>query len=564
MRLLVLMFLIGAIGLSMFSCDDFLDVSPRGELSEKTFEISEEGVEGVIIGVYSLLNGQYNQITNAHRSSPSNWVYGDVVSDDAYKGSSGISDGSDVHQLEVFAAAANNQGALIKWEACYEGVSRANTAINVILNFQGWGEEMRNTRLAEVRVLRGHYYFELKKIYNHIPYINELTSPEAMKTISNRDFTSEQLWDLIEEDFQFATQYLPAVQENVGRVTSVTAWAYLAKTHLYQQEWTQANEAIDRVLAEPGNHYLLDNFEEVFLQKLNNQGNEFCPECLFAVQHSLDPSLPSSTPDVGSTYGWDGNVGDRLSGLGGPYPRVYGFHTPSQNLVNSYKTTESGLPASTNMLRDNDFVDPRLDHTVGRPGIPFFNAGIYSENWTRGVSTYGPYAGKKQLYPVNSETVINIPYYTNSENYCIIRLADLYLMKAECMIELGDLETARQYINQVRDRAKNGGYVVHQDGSKAANYKVEPYASAWNSKEEALQAVRLERRLELAMEGHRFFDLVRWGVAAEVMNAYIDKEKALRTYLNNANFQAGKHEYFPIPDVEIAISQGVLIQNNGY
>lgn len=557
--------LLGMIGLLYTGCDDFLEVSPRGELSEKTFETSEAGIEGLIIGVYSMLNGQYNQITNAHRSGPSNWVFGDVVSDDAYKGSSGISDGSDVHQLETFIAVANNQAALIKWEACYEGVTRANRAIRAIDAFAGWDEDQRNIRLAEVRVLRGHYYFELKKIFDRIPYVDEKTNPETIRSVGNHGLTSEEVWDLIEADFSFGAEHLPLVQEKVGRVTKISALAYLAKSHLFQREWEAGNDAVDWVLQNPGNHFLLDDFEAVFLQKLNSQGAEFCPECLFAVQHSLDPSLPSSTPDVGSTYGWDGNVGDRLSGLGGPYPRVYGFHTPSQNLVNAFRTNESGLPVNSNRpISANEPVDPRLDHTVGRPGIPFLNAGNYSENWTRGVGTYGPYAGKKQLYPVNSDQVLNIPYFTNSENYCIIRLADLHLMKAECLIELGALEAAREQINIVRNRAKNGSYVQNNDGTIAANYQVASYPGPWTSKAAAIEALRIERRLELAMEGHRFFDLVRWGIADQVMNQYITEEKKLRTYLNNAVFQAGKHEYFPIPASEIAISEGGLIQNDGY
>lgn len=556
------------IGLMLWGCEDFLDVSPQGEISEKTFETSEAGVEGVVVGVYSLLNGQFGEITNAHRSSPSNWVYGDVASDDAYKGSSGISDGSDVHEIEIFETKANNMGVLVKWQACYEGISRANKAIKIIENFQGWDEPFKNSRIAEVRVLRGHYYFELKKIFNRIPYIDENDTPESLKKVTNTDLSDDELWTRIEEDFIFGTQHLPATQLEVGRVTSVSAYAYLAKTHLYQQDWAQAKTAADQVIADPGNHFLLDNFEQVFLQKINGQGAEFCPECLFDVQHSLDPSLPSSTPDVGATFGWDGNVGDRLSGLGGPYPRVYGFHKPSQNLVNAYKTDGNGLPLFDTFnrapLNDSDAVDPRLDHTVGRPGIPFLNAGIYSITWTRGVVTYGPFAGKKQLYPANSGQVIDVPYFTNSENYCIIRLADLYLMKAEAEIELGNLEVGRQYINRVRSRARDGEYVNFDNGTAAANYRIQEYLLPFTSYDEAMRALRMERRLELAMEGQRYFDLVRWGIAENTMNAFLTGERNLRSYLNNAAFQSNRHEYFPIPESEIDISEGRFVQNPGY
>lgn len=550
------------------SCDDFLDLSPQGEISEKTLETSEEAVEGVVIGVYSVLNGQFGEITNAHRSSPSNWVYGDVASDDAYKGSSGISDGGDVHEIEVFDTKPNNQSILIKWKACYEGISRANKAINIISKFSGWDEDFQKQRLAEVRVLRGHYYFELKKIFNQIPYVDETYTPEQLKQVGNTELSSDEIWTRIENDFRFGAENLPLVQEEVGRVTRVSALAYLGKTHLFQNEWVEAKSAFDEVIANPGNHYLLADFEQVFLQNLNSEGAEFCAECLIDVQHSLDPSLPSSTPDVGATFGWDGNVGDRLSGLGGPYPRVYGFHKPSQNLVNAYKTDVNGYPLFNNFnrspLEEGDPIDPRLDHTIGRPGIPFLNAGIYSTNWTRGVITYGPYAGKKQMYPANSGQVIDVPYYTNSENYCIIRLADVYLMKAECEIELGNLEVGMEYINMVRRRAKNGGYVENEDGTHAANYRIEEYLQPFNSYNQAIEALRMERRLELAMEGHRYFDLVRWGIVQDVMNEFFTSERNLRSYLVNSTFQPNKNEYFPIPESEIDISEGRFVQNTGY
>ncbi|RED96569.1 RagB/SusD family nutrient uptake outer membrane protein [Marinoscillum furvescens] len=559
-------FLLTLVGLMLGACEDFLEVSPKGELSENVFETSEDAVEGVVIGVYSMLNGQYNQITNAHRSGPSNWVYGDVVSDDAYKGSSGISDGSDVHQLEVFQADASVQAVLVKWEACYEGISRANRAINIISNFPHWSESKKNLRLAEVRVLRGHYYFELKKVFDQIAYIDETMSVADLKKVTNTAYTSDQLWDKIEADFRFGAQHLPAVQADVGRMTSVVANAYLAKSHLFQQEWAAADAALDEVIANPGQHHLMSDFEQIFLLNINENGAEFCPECIFSVQHSLDPTLPSSTPDVGATYGWDGNVGDRLSGLGGPYPRVYGFHKPSQNLVNAFKTNADGLPV-IDFNRSNVSlttpVDPRLDHTVGRPGIPFLDAGIYEESWTRGVSTYGPFAGKKQLYSPSGNQVMDIPYYTNSENYCILRFADVYLMKAEVLIEQGDLNGGRAYINLVRERAKNAPVVTAMDSSPAAPYAISTYDDSFASYEEAIWALRTERRLEFAMEGHRFFDLVRWGIAKDVMNEYLRVEKTRRPYMESAIFEK-KHEYFPIPATEVDLSEGRFTQRKNY
>lgn len=557
------------ISILFVSCDEYLDQTPQGELSEKLFENSEEGVEAVIIGVYSLLNGQYNEITNAHRSGPSNWVFGDVPSDDAYKGSSGISDGSDVHQIEIYETNADLQALLIKWEACFEGVSRANKAINIVNNFNGWDDNFKAQRIAELKVLRGHYYFELKKIYNKIPYFDETVTPEELKSLDNKTYSSAQIWEFIENDFREAAVVLPDYQSQVGRITGVAARAYLAKTLLYQQKWSEAWQVAQSVVNNPGNNYLMDNFDEVFLIQLNSAGAEFCPECIFSVQHSLDESLPSSTSDVGQTFGWDGNVGDRLSGLGGPYPRVYGFHRPSQNLVNAYKTSESGLPLLSSFnnadLNESDMVDPRLDHTVGRPGIPFLDAGEYKDTWTRGVSTYGVYSPKKQLYPVNSDQYMNVPYFANMENFCLIRMAEIYLIIAESAIELGDLETARQNINIIRNRAKNGRYVQSLSSNEdAGNYNIEEYTEPFSDVESARLALRMERRLELALEGHRFFDLVRWGIASEILNKFLEKERNKRSYLNIANFKTNVNEYFPIPSSEIDISEGRLLQNPGY
>lgn len=549
-----------------FRCDSFLDIVPKGELSESSIVTTEAGVEGVLIGVYSMLHGQYNEITDAYRCGPSNWTFGDVCSGDAYKGSSGISDGADIHLMETFAADGTILSSLRKWEACYEGVSRANRAINVINSFEGWTDEKKQQRIGEARLLRGHFYFELKKIFNRIQYVDETMSPVQLRATSNLDLTSDDVWQKIEEDFIFAASVLPSTQDQIGRLTSGAANGYLTKAYIFQQQWDKAIAAADKVIAS-SIYKLIEDYQEVFLQHLDANGKDYCAECLFDVQHSLDQGLQSYTTDVGATYGWDGNVGDRLSGLGGPYPRVYGFLRPSQNLVNAFKTDANGLPLldtfNNSDLNELEAVDPRLDHTVGRPGIPFLDAGIYDESWTRGVSTYGPYSPKKKLYLLHSDQFMNVPYYSSNENFCVMRYADLLLMKAEALIELGKLDEARDIVNTIRRRAKTGKYVLKDDGQPAANYKIEEYVS-WPDVDYARKALKMERRLELATEGQRFFDLVRWGVAANVLNEYIRVERTKRTYLFNSVFQKDKHEYFPIPDSEITISEERIKQNPGY
>lgn len=537
--------------------EDFLDVVPQGDLSEDALLSTEAGVEGILVAAYSVLNGQVGDGTDSYNAPASNWTFGDIVSDDAYKGSSGVSDQEGMHLMETFRTNANIKDLSKKWEVLFEGVTRCNTAIRAINNFPDWDEELRNRRLGEARLLRGHFYFDLKKIFDRVPYIDDTPrSPDELKLISNHDLSSAALWAKIEEDFQFAASVLPDVQEQVGRATRGAAHAYLTKAYIFQGKWQEAAATADLVINSPAGYALLDNYGDLWLPEFNNNS-----EAVFSIQHSIN--------DGAALNGVNGNMGDRLSNLTGPYPRVYGFHTPSENLVRAYKTNDNGHPLfnafNGQPIGPNDRVDPRLDFAVGRPGIPFYDAGPYQETWTRGVTVYGPYATKKGLAPVNSGAMLDIFPWTNYQNYILIRLADVLLWKAEALAELNDLEGARALVNQLRNRAKNGYQVMDENGTgPAADYAVEPYATPWTDVNFARQAIRMERRLELSMEGHRFFDLVRWGLADQVMNTYIGQEQQLRSYLVGSVFEKNKHEYFPLPQDQIDLSGGVLVQNPGY
>ncbi len=541
----------------VFSCsDDFLETTPRGELSSLVVNNDADGIEGLLIAAYSSLNGQYDNSTVAYNSPASNWTFGDVVSDDAYKGSSGISDQPGIHSMETFTTDANVKDVQRKWEALYEGVVRSNNAIAAISNFNGFSESERSVRLAEGRFLRGHYYFELKKIYDRIPYFREGVTPAELSEITNTEYTSNEIWDFIEEDFREAANSLPDIQEQVGRATSGAAYAYLAKVHLYQEEWQEVINATDGVLNSGAGYQLLTSYGDIFNPERNNSD-----ESVFAIQHSIN--------DGADRNGFNGNIGDRLSMVGGPYPRLYGFHMPSQNLVNFFKTDNQGLPLLNSFnngnLTTNDLVDPRLDFTVGREGIPFFDVGIFQPTWMRGNTTYGDFGKKKYQVPLNEAYLLTVFPYTNTLNYYIIRYADVLLFRAEALIELGRPEEAREIINQVRRRARDGNMVMNSDGSgPAANYMIDEYPGPWTDQEFARQALRAERRLELAMEGHRFFDLVRWGIAENTIDTYLEKERTRRPYMNDADFVSGKHEYFPIPQSEIDISEGRINQNPGY
>ena len=424
---------------ALTSCSDFLEETPVGELTPEQAQDSNN-IEGLIISAYSILDGQMDDASSGLNSGCSNWQFGDVISDDTYKGGGGTGDQNPVHLMEIFHIDPTIQDYNRKWLALYEGVNRCNQAIRIL---KGSDYDKKETRIAEMRFLRAHFYFNLKIIYNQIPYFDESVSD-------------------------------------------------------------------------------------------------------------------------GSPNNYNGNPGDRLLPPGGPYPN-YGFLRPSQNLVNAYKTDSNGLPLEDGIdVSENDYVDTRLDHTVARPGIMFLDVQLY--DWTpREATVYGPYSPKKRIVSKNSSYYLAIWPYVNALNVYIIRYADVLLWRAEAAIELGDLTTGLKYINQVRERAMNSQTVKTADGtSDAAKYRIGLYPS-FSDKEEAIRALRTERRLEFALEGERFFDLVRWGIASDVMNTYFEHEKTFRSHLQNARFIKGTHEYGPIPQAVIDLAKnGIIEQNPGY
>ncbi|MEE9363306.1 MAG: RagB/SusD family nutrient uptake outer membrane protein [Cellulophaga sp.] len=529
-----ILYILLIMGIILTSCsDEFLEKNPYGELTEEE-SAQPQNIDGLIISAYSILNGQGNEASNAFNSPASNWSFGDVLSDDAYKGGGGTGDQNQIHRMEIYTTNPQIKDVDQKWSVLYEGVKRSNTVISVLNNSTDIDENTKALRISEMRFLRGHFYFELKKLYNRISYIDETGA-----YFSNTTISPEEIWGKIESDFNAAFATLPSTQEDPGRPTKWAAKAYLCKTYLYQQKWQQANDAADEVIAN-GGYNLMPNFNEIFLPE-NDNGSEV----VFAIQYSINDGSPRN---------YNGSIGDRLMPPGGPRYPGYGFLRPSQNLVNSYKTDASGFPILDNVdITPTDNVDPRLDVTVGRPGIPYKDLEItYEADWARDLATYGPYGPKKRVISANHPDYLASWPYVTAANYYIIRYADVLLWKAEAAIELSELETGRTHINMVRNRAKTGVYTQDLVGtSDASNYMIDTYNSAFTTKDEAIIALRTERRLEMAHEGHRFFDLVRWGIAADVINTYLTKEKLERGYLTGATFVAGKHEYMPIPQTQI-------------
>lgn len=543
------------------SCESELDIKPQGNLTEGVIEINETWVNQQLVSAYAMLDGNPGYFW----APASNWVLGDVASDDFYKGSS-IDDQPPLNDVERYAPNTTNIYLIRKWQAIYEGIHRANQTLNAITlaSEQGVDPSKLVSLGAEARFLRAHYHMDAKKIWNNIPYILETTT----EAISNEI----DIWPSIEDDLKYAIDNLPPTQNDAGRPTSWVAKAYLAKVHMFQKDFTEAKPVLNDVI-DNGPYELVSNYHDNFNAEYNNNS-----ESVFAVQNSVN--------DVGDGF-VNGNRGNRLNhpyAADAPGGGCCGFYQPSQNLVNAFKTDSNGLPlldtfndvdvTSDQGISSSDpftpyagNLDPRLDWTVGRRGVEYLGWGkMPGMRWTRDQANGGPYVAKKQEILKSQEgtfSAIGLPQY-NAINTPLIRYSDVLLWRAEIYAEEGELDLARDIVNQIRRRAANpDGFVKNPDGTNAANYVIGEYVTFPNT-DYAVKAVRFERRLELASEGHRFFDLVRWGNASQVLNNYVQKEQTKRVYLNGTSFVAGKNEYYPIPLEAINTSRDVLKQNPGY
>ena len=551
---------------TLFSCSDFLDVTPKGVLSDAQVSSPDK--------VDNTVNAAYASLGNDHYDKPfSLWPYGNVRSGDAYKGGRDEGDIQNFYFMEIFKNVKSDFGELDGlWFQYYVGISRANSALKTLNTLTEADFPKLKIRQAECRFIRAHYYFQLKEIWKYVPFIDETIAIADYPTISNRALTNDQLWDKIADDFKFGVDNLPAIQTEIGRANKAAATAYLAKTRLFQAyeqddrnnvtsiNATKLQQVVDLINTIPATYGLVDDYADLFTPGATENGRE----SLFAIQFS--------NKGDGTTFGRL-NFGDVLAtpmGIG-----CCDFHKPSKNLANAFKTDPTtGLPMfdtydAAPLDLSADKVDPRLNHTIAIPGHPwkYDPTTIYQVSWNRTPDVYGVYASLKENVCKTCYTQVG-PFYGNTKNRMILRFADVLLMKAEALIELGggaNLETARQIINQIRTRAANStAHLKMADNSFESQFNVGTYGLAGWDQSYARKALRWERRLELAMEGNRFFDLVRWGIADTYMNGYFATEKSKIAYLKNGLFTKNRDEYLPIPDNQMRFSKGVYIQNVGY
>jgi starch-binding outer membrane protein, SusD/RagB family len=562
--------------LVVFSCkDSFLEIKPAGQLSEDALA-SKAGLEGLLIGSYSMLNANgYSRL-----GASNNWVFGSICGGDANKGTN-AGDYTAINPIERYESISTNGDINDTYRPKYEGIARANNVLRLLKKAPADVSAADQARLAgEARFLRGHYYFELKKIFNNTPYVDESTPDATAGTVTN----DADLWPKIEADLKFAYENLPETQGAAGRANKWAAACYLAKAYLFQKKFDLAKPLFDAAIANGkttnGKKYaLLPKYADVF-----NAANDNHAESVFAMQ---------SAANTGSTN--NSNWMDDLNypyntGAGGP-GNCCGFFQPSFELANSFRTNAAGLPlldgsynlpanelvtdhgksSATAFTPDAGRLDPRIDHSLGRRTIPYLDWKDFpGADWIRDEGYAGPYSPKKFIYYKSQEgSLTDGTSWTRgyaAMNYCIIRFADVLLMAAECEIDAtgGSLAKAQEYVNMVRTRGANPDGRVKKGGVDAANYVINNYTTAWTVKADARTAVYFERKLELSGEGHRFFDLVRWGLDGTAIPAYLNYEKALLPSQFAGATYTAKSKYQPIPQGQIDLQKGALKQNPGY
>ena len=566
-KILLIVSTITLLSFNITSCSKKLEVSPQGSIDAVALS-NETGVDLLVTSAYASLTEP------GWGGSPSNWIFGSIYGGDANKGTD-PGDQPNMNDFEMYTVNANDARVLEKWSFNYDGIKRVNNAINLINSVKTINADLKNKRLGEMKFLRALFYFELRRVFKSVSYIDENIEAKENNPKAKND---TEILPMIEADLMEAMSLLPDVQDRIGRANKWAAKSLLGKVYMFQNKFTEAvpllKDIIDNGMNAGGvKYHLVDNYSDNF-----NIATENNSETVFSIQHSTDAGINNANQGMEpvSLYGGAMNGGG------------WGFFQPSYSLVNSFQVNAVGLPKLDGSYMDmvipgtdilgaspdvNDAdrsipVDPRLDHTVGRRGIPFYDWGFPSSTWVRNKSNSGDFLPKKNLYRKSNSQFVTRGSALNTN---LIRFADVLLWYAEALSETDQNAEARQYVNLIRQRAIND--IVMFDGHPAANYMVSQYPSNYfDTKEKALKAIRFERKLEFGMEGIRFFDLQRWGyvIAKYEIDFYIAKEKLHIVKFNNASPFEEFKMYFPIPQSQIMTlgnsedGKPYLTQNPGY
>jgi hypothetical protein len=591
-----------------YSCtEEFLTKAPLGSTSENVF-YDAKGIDALLIGTYAIVPGS-SLWDISWGASIQNWTYGSAASDDAYKGSE-VTDQVPVNDIERWEVQSTNPYPSDKWKlGLGMGVDRANKTLKVILATEEAGTitaDQANQFKAEARFLRALFYFELRLVFgDYVPILTEETEDPAL--VSNVNPEGAVLTQII-SDLEYAWSTLPASQGQVGRPTKYAAMALGARAYMQDLKYAEAKPLLDNIIGS-GKYSLMPNFVDNFNIETNNNS-----ESIFEIQANVNDINESLNAEMGIGLNWP---------HGADIGMCCGFHQPSQNLVNAFKVDANGLPmfvtfndvdlandagieSKDEFNIDTHAVDPRLDYTVSRRGIPYKDWGINrGSNWVRKQSEGGPYLpvakpffNQSQRYSLSTETGWQTGI--NANNFRYLRLTHVLLWRAEVAAAESDLGKALELVNTIRDRADNkvvmGKVLINKlppevypygEGTTAADYMVggdvdwtEPAAnyqlglySGFADANEAMTAVQWEQRLEFATEGMRFFDLRRWDnlpnkidgkSMADILNEFAAADARIRpSFMSGTSFSDGD-KYQPIPQDQLDVQPDVLQQRPGY
>ena len=563
----------------LMSCSDFLEEQvPQATLTQDEVK-NPEYIDNVLISAYAGLVSIEDM-----NASFSLWNY-DTRSDDAYVGGSDFSDGEPFHRLEKSTGVMTTDWPFSSiWTRFYNYLSRVSLSIDILASADQENATIQQ-RTAEMKFLRAYGHFQLKRLFKKIPFVNKPNMQEEdYNNLSNTEYTNDEGWQQIINDLEDAYAVLPEAQTEKGRPTKAACAAFLAKVYLYKA-YRQDDASSNQVTA----------INEADLQKVVDYTN---PAIYTKAGYGLEPDMhnnfrPEEQYENGKESLWaiqySRNDGTVYGNLNFSYrlivpciPKVHDsgcdFYKPSHNLVSAYRTNSDGLPM-LDTYADEEYtvgsaqtVDPRLFVTVGVPGTPYmFNPSFMiaeSNAWSRSGGTFGYFVSLKQnVDPALTDSYLYLcdSQWASSMNRIVLRYADVLLMRAEAQAQLGQTSEAIALVNQVRERAAGmatSSVVSNYSNKYGVHYAVGKYNGSY-SKDEVMKIVKMERRLELAMESERFFDLVRWGDAATVLNKYYSSESEKMNFLSGSQFTANKNEYLPVPYEQMAASNGHYTQNCG-
>ncbi len=537
------------------------------EKNAKKKTSSKERIQAVIdinmslIDIYSMLNGDGDDDERTWKTPVNNWIYSDVTGGDAYKGTT-PDDHQEALKIELYDWQPDNEYFLAKWGSLYKAIGKCNRTLQMIGEKLGPEDKKGKQLGAEARFLRAHFHFQAKTLWNLVPWVDEKSNAEDRSNETD-------IWPGIESDFRYAIQHLPDSQVAPGRVTNWAAKAYLAKSYMYQHHFKEAKPLLDDIIQ--NGPYAL---EECYFDNFSKAAMKY-RESVFNAEYLVEESRTEASVR---------NLEKTTEALEGG-PREYcAYDQPSQNLVNAFKTDDKGWPLfehynDTDVTNDEGIssdrpftpykgnLDPRLDFTVGRRGLPFLDYGVHpGMDWITDQAFGGPYSMKKYILShADKNTAAMSSSWAegaNSKAYRVIRFAHILLWRAEIAAEENDLDLALDLVNRIRKRAKSGCVLLNDNGQPAAHYVIGLY-DRFPDRKFAIKAVRFETRLEFGMEGNRFFNLRRWGILDKTINDYLATERLKRKYLKDARFTAGKNEYFPIP-ARVLAKYPKMKQNPGY